>query len=102
MKTRKQALLESIKKWDKICFEGKGEIGSDDCPLCGLFVGKFCKGCPVRAVTDEINCRNTPYAPWDKLFPDDSEDRIAKTNKEMDAAIQEYLFLCMLYHEYYA
>lgn len=31
------------------------------CPLCIEYAGDACKGCPISAYTNEINCRGTPW-----------------------------------------
>ena len=59
-----EALHGSIRKWELIV-EGKGEDkGSDNCPLCGLFITNGCEGCPVRETTDLPGCLGTPYQEW--------------------------------------
>lgn len=102
--TWKQALLESIEKWDKICFEGGGDNGSDDCALCTERWdrgGTCSKNCPIGMVTQRPYCYDTPYWKWDRLFKGDMP-HIARGGLKSEAcAIHEYLFLCMLYHEYY-
>jgi hypothetical protein len=89
--TWKQALLKSIEKWDRICFGHGSKF--DECALCTkdkTFDSKYgehkCHFCPILKVTGEQECYGTPYHEW---------------GNDKDDAIHEYLFLCMLYHEYY-
>lgn len=55
------ALKGSIKKWEKIVAGTGIDKGSDNCPLCMMFIEQECKGCPVRHATGKIYCENTPY-----------------------------------------
>lgn len=58
------ALKGSIRKWERIA-NGKGiDHGSDNCPLCKLFIMDACCGCPVRRRSGYGFCRNTPYDEW--------------------------------------
>ena len=59
------ALKGSIAKWDAIA-EGTGrDQGSDNCPLCVMFLELgVCDGCPVYAKTGWQRCARTPYSTW--------------------------------------
>lgn len=59
-----RALRGSIKKWENIREGEEEDWGSYNCPLCGLFITSFCKGCPVRHRTKEQLCKNSPYTSW--------------------------------------
>lgn len=61
-----KALEGSIKKWEKIV-AGKGcDRGSNNCPLCKMFIrNQFCDGCPVANYTGKDGCQGTPYASFD-------------------------------------
>ena len=37
------------------------EIGSEDCPLCALFVDDKCEGCPVKEKTGKALCDGSPF-----------------------------------------
>lgn len=58
-----EALKGSIKKWEGIALELKENHGTHDCPLCQLFHGGRCEGCPVKERTGLDCCDGTPY--WD-------------------------------------
>ena len=69
-KTRK-ALLESIFiKWESILSCKGDENGSDDCPLCKMFLRKSCEGCPISTKTGLVYCENTPYGAWSAYAPE--------------------------------
>ena len=69
-KTRK-ALLESIFiKWENILSCKGDENGSDDCPLCKMFLKKSCEGCPISTKTGLVYCENTPYEAWSAYAPE--------------------------------
>jgi len=61
----REALEGAIQKWILI-ESGKGEDrGSDNCPLCKLYMkGGRCKGCPIIIDTGFEWCRKTPYDDW--------------------------------------
>lgn len=59
-KTRK-ALEGSIKKWEGIAAGTVADLGADNCPLCKMFLGSDCKGCPVYEKTGRDSCEGTPY-----------------------------------------
>ena len=88
--TWKQALLKSIEKWDVICFEDEGV--DTECQLCiraglGDHNDANCNICPIGIVTETRSCNKTTFY--------DAQRGL------MDAKYEMYLFLCMLYHEYY-
>ena len=67
-KTRK-ALEGSIQKWQDIADRKIADEGSDNCPLCKVFLNSKpdefgCTGCPVAQDTGEMVCRGTPYYAW--------------------------------------
>jgi hypothetical protein len=80
------ALLKSIEKWAGICFEGV----YGDCPLCNMGAG--CSGCILGQVGGV--CLSDMYGLT-------SDCRDEHGDYGCDADIHMYLFLCMLYHEYY-
>lgn len=55
-KKTKQALEESIEKWEKIVKKTGIDERSDNCPLCQLY--QDCDDCPV------VDCEKTPYLKW--------------------------------------
>uniref|UniRef100_A0A6M3JJC8 Uncharacterized protein n=1 Tax=viral metagenome TaxID=1070528 RepID=A0A6M3JJC8_9ZZZZ len=65
----RQAILDSIKKWDLI-ISGKGvDDGVDNCPLCKEYLDNGCYGCPVYKVTGEERCEESAYTDWaDYMF----------------------------------
>lgn len=95
--TKKKALLESIKKWEKICFKGGKDNGSGNCMLCREYDKYKCKPCPVHMVTSDA-CDSTPFMDW---CWHSSNGETVKNDEDFELALQEYFFLCMLYHEYY-
>ena len=58
-----KAVKDSIKRWKDIAAGEAGEEDSD-CPLCNLFPGFSCGGCPVRDATGQSMCWETPYTEW--------------------------------------
>lgn len=58
-----KALKGSIKKWRGIVAGTEIDHGSDNCPLCQLFVERTesCRGCPVQERTGRNYCHRTPY-----------------------------------------
>lgn len=65
-----EALLASIAKWERNAVaETPAEYLTmvSDCPLCGLFWGSRCTGCPVNDRTGQRHCRDTPYGDADKV-----------------------------------
>ena len=58
------ALKASIKKWEKNASSYEWTLiktGPEDCPLCELFIGKNCVGCPISKKTGYSFCIKTPY-----------------------------------------
>lgn len=57
-------------KWDKIA-KGKAKNGgSNDCPLCELFLNGGrggCSGCPIKAATGKAGCWGTPHIAYAAL-----------------------------------
>jgi len=66
-KTRK-ALMGSIKKWEKIVAGTGEDDGTDNCPLCAVFINinasRGCDGCPVYVATRGDVCDGSPYIAW--------------------------------------
>lgn len=63
------ALYGSIGKWEAIV-EGSGkDFGSDNCPLCAMFMENedACSGCPVSGKTKRRYCGGTPYDQWSAI-----------------------------------
>ena len=88
--TWKQALLKSIEKWDGICFDG--ESVNEECSLCiragmGNHTNANCKLCPIGLTTKADSCNQTSF--------------YEAQRGDFNAKMHMYLFLCMLYHEYY-
>lgn len=53
---------EAHQKWREI-IRGKRLFTNRSCPLLlRKYVVSNCVGCPVRVITDEVQCKNTPYA----------------------------------------
>lgn len=61
-----EALELSIQKWENIVMGLGEDKGADNCALCVEFLKDMndCKGCPVEAKTQQMDCINTPYHPW--------------------------------------
>lgn len=86
----RHALLGSICKWEQVSKNHKEEHGSTDCPLCRLFLGNYCQGCPVADRTGSGGCIGTPNERWSRLkyregnrFPY-SEEQLAIAREELD------------------
>lgn len=60
-----KALKGSIQKWKRIVKGVEIDEGTDNCPLCQLFVRADCTGCPVAKKTGFSYCSNTPYSDWE-------------------------------------
>lgn len=80
-----KALRQSIGKWRRNAearTPREYTTGYGDCPLCTLFIGDGCEGCPVREATGESYCRGTPYGSasslWTKwaIKPDSERRRV--------------------------
>jgi len=84
--TRKQALLNSVKRWERISFDGESS-SKGNCDLCDIAQNGCKTNCIIGIVTQKGICCDTPHDDysWDNA----------------DSAVPFYLFLCMLYHEYY-
>ena len=66
------ALRGSIQKWRNIVNGIETDKGSDNCPLCWIFIfnkgnNEPCHGCPVRERTGYTGCKNTPYTYYSRL-----------------------------------
>lgn len=60
-----KALKASIAKWEKnVEAETPDDVklGAQNCPLCALFNGNDCEGCPVAERAGAEFCDNTPYS----------------------------------------
>lgn len=81
-KETRKALLGSIQKWEKIRDMKDTDKGRKNCPLCGMFIGAGCYGCPVSIKAGISNCRSTPYEEWacseKKYKKDESISKIGK------------------------
>ena len=106
-KTRK-ALLESIFiKWENIISCKGDESGSDDCPLCKMFLKKSCEGCPVSTKTGLVYCENTPYGEWSNYAPEYEGKTYTAWIGEVPSidviyiAVKEQEFLISLLSKYY-
>lgn len=85
------ALRGSIEKWRKIVAGTGKDLGCDDCPLCGLFLGNRdgsldCTGCPVRGATANDGCHGLPYMTMWMGADDEREQKIA-ARAELDFLI---------------
>ncbi len=60
----KKALVGSIEKWRKIAHDGGEDLGNRNCPLCGEFAQRMCRGCPVYEIKSKQGCVGTPYSSW--------------------------------------
>ena len=90
------ALRGSIAKWEAIV-DGTGvDKGSDNCPLCHLFIDMAsiddeCEKCPVMLETGLYSCKGTPYVTqWLQVGDFDIS---AKTPQQKAAAQAELDFL---------
>jgi hypothetical protein len=92
--TWEQALLESIKKWERVCFE---KYRGRECALCDMGNGTCPKECPIFEATGKPSCLSTPY--WETSIPLKADWMPREVRHDGD--ILMYMFLCMLYHEYY-
>ena len=87
--TTRQALLESIAKWEENAIAEAPEdvrIGARDCPLCTMFLNPFnkvhCFGCPVVEQTSATSCSRTPYSKAFRsylLWDDDPKSETPRT-----------------------
>lgn len=59
------ALKGSIEKWKAIEAGNAADHGWTDCPLCQMFIGDDCVGCPVRERNIEYDgCGNPAHRAW--------------------------------------
>jgi hypothetical protein len=108
-----QALIGSIKKWDRIRKLEDVDKGTSNCPLCQMYFlnanGPNCAGCPVAEVAKDVCCYNTPYKKfrgrwevWEiydavNVFDGKPEFKYAKHKEEyIRLATKEYEFLLSL------
>lgn len=102
------ALNASIEKWERNALaEHPHEVKTSpaDCPLCNLFYGGKCVGCPVRERTKVDGCAGTPYdgaaaasAAW--RYTDADKDQYATVRDRFrQAAAEEVAFLKSLLPE---
>jgi hypothetical protein len=65
---RRRALEGSIRKWERIVAGTGSDLGSDNCPLCQLYLRRKqsapCDGCPVMERTGKPFCAGSPYETW--------------------------------------
>lgn len=69
------ALGASIAKWEGnlvLTDLEDAKFGITDCPLCVLYWGNGCKGCPVYEDTGYHRCKDTPY--YDALNAAEADD----------------------------
>ncbi len=59
-----KALEGAIRKWKEIETGAGHDLGPNNCDLCKEFYDDLCAGCPVRAFTKRIHCKETPYEIW--------------------------------------
>ena len=57
------ALTASVEKWRKNAAGPAldGAMGSNNCPLCFMFIWADCQGCPVFQATGQEECGGSPY-----------------------------------------
>jgi len=89
------ALVGSIRKWQRIVSGVEADRGANNCPLCKMFYSKWparCVGCPVYSHTRQEECRGTPF--WDFISTcTDYDNRWADTPALRAAAAEELHFL---------
>ena len=96
-----RALKGSIKKWKGVA-DGTGvDRGPDNCPLCKLFWGDDCTGCPVAIKTGQKYCHGSPYDRWLDVATETVRPnvRVAVTAAAKRAARAEVKFLKSLLPE---
>lgn len=101
----REALQGSIQKWERIVAGKGGDRGTDNCPLCQVFlvtVGEMCGGCPVSVYTGLTSCRATPYDEWARCpgFPS-RYNTYAETPRQIRAAKAMLCFLKNLDKTYF-
>jgi len=101
-KATREALEGSIRKWRAIV-KGTGvDGGSDNCPLCQMFISRECLGCPVAEVTHRIDCDGSPYMAAARLMEKVDPDQVpfhprrAVTKEAKELAQAELDFLISL------
>ena len=65
-----KALQGSIKKWENIVAGTGVDRGTENCPLCQLYINNRCEGCPVKKKTQLIGCLGTPYGAYESSHKD--------------------------------
>ena len=88
-----KALKGSIKKWESISRGTGSDKGSDNCPLCDIYLNQnfCCAGCPVMASTGQEWCKGSPYeTQWIDLSDRDGR---ARSKRAKLAARAELKFL---------
>jgi hypothetical protein len=61
----KAALEGAIQKWVLIESGGGVDLGSNNCPMCLLYMrGGRCGNCPIFLYTGYSWCNKTPYDKW--------------------------------------
>ena len=69
------ALRASIAKWRRnarIKDLDEARVDTDSCPLCTLFVGNNCVGCPVAKQAGMLYCKGTPYIEASNAYVNDN------------------------------
>ena len=97
----RKALKGSIKKWKGIVAGTMRDQGSDNCPLCKVFLYSSyhdCVGCPVSVDTGEDMCRESPYIAWDNIAGYSCK---AVTNADKKAAQAELNYLISLDRKFF-
>lgn len=59
-----EALLNSVLHWsdnEHVLRHSEASTSDKDCALCGIFMPKYCVGCPVSERTNAPVCQNSPY-----------------------------------------
>lgn len=98
------ALQRSIRKWKQIAAGKAVSYGTDNCALCRKFHPEYnmgknsCEGCPVREVTGQDECLDTPFSAWQTHLHNSHKDRFEDAVQPgcelcVDIALAEYNFL---------
>lgn len=77
-----EAIRGSIAKWEGIINGSGVDEGTDNCPLCAMFLAAQCSGCPIRDKMGKSYCRGTPIEVWREL----SLKHFGKSEKRFYAA----------------
>lgn len=65
-KKAREALKQSLQKWENIVEGTEIDRGPYNCPLCEVFWATYnCNGCPVSKDTGQLCCVGTPYDAWE-------------------------------------